>query len=141
MLFLRRPTGYLLTEDGVALLANAERIEADMGALIARASGRTAGLSGTVRLAAPETLTTHVLLPALGPFLERHPDLELELVTGIASVGIARGDADLAIRLVRPERGALTVRRIGQVEHALYATLPLIARQPSLIADPSPRLG
>src|SRR3546814_20087233 len=75
--------------------------------------------AGTVRLAAPDTLTTHILLPSLRPLLDRYPALKLELVTGIATVGIARGEADLALRLVRPEQGALTVRQVGRMAHSL----------------------
>src|SRR3546814_9698944 len=92
-----------------------------MAGLRANATARTVEAAGTVRLAAPDTLTTHILLPSLRPLLDRYPALKLELVTGIATVGIARGEADLALRLVRPEQGALTVRQVGRLAHSLYA--------------------
>ena len=75
-----------------------------------------------VRLAAPETLATRIVLPGLRPLLERYRRLTLEVVTGIATIGIARGEADIALRLVRPERGALTVRQIGRMAHAFYGS-------------------
>lgn len=74
-----------------------------------------------MRIAAPETIATHLLLPGLASLLSAHQDLELEFVTGVGHVGIARGEADLAVRLVPPERGALTVRRLGVMSHGLYA--------------------
>src|SRR3546814_5757262 len=96
------------------MLGDAERVEEAMARLRANATARTVEAAGTVRLAAPDTLTTHILLPSLRPLLDRYPALKLELVTGIATVGIARGEADLALRLVRPEQGALTVRQVGR---------------------------
>ncbi len=126
-LFIRHSSGYLPTPDAEALIADAERVEEAVAAFRASAGGKGGGIRGVVRLAAPETIATHLLLPAMGPLLERHPQLELELLTGIAPVGIARGEADLALRLVAPERGALTVRRVGTMRHGLYAASSLQA--------------
>src|SRR3546814_14612724 len=98
-----------------------------MARLRANATAGPVEAAGTVRLAAPDTLTTHILLPSLRPLLDRYPALKLELVTGIATVGIARGEADLALRLVRPEQGALTVRQVGRMAHSLYAAPDVVA--------------
>lgn len=121
-LFVRHPSGYRLTDDGRTLLIDSEAVEEAMARLHANAISRTGSVAGLVRLAAPETLTTHILLPGLRPLLDRYPALTLEIVTGIAPIGIARGEADIALRLVRPERGALTIRQVGRMEHALYAS-------------------
>lgn len=120
-LFVRHASGYVATPDADVLMLEAERVEEAVAGFRARAAGRGDTISGVVRLAAPETIAVHLLLPALRPLLERHPDLELEIVTGIAPVGIARGEADLALRLVAPEHGALTVRRVGMMRHGFYA--------------------
>lgn len=120
-LFVRHPSGHRLTDDGRTMLIDAEVVEEAMAQLRANATSRTGKVAGVVRLAAPETLTTHILLPGLRSLLDRYPALTLEVVTGIAPIGIARGEADIALRLVRPERGALTVRQIGRMAHALYA--------------------
>lgn len=120
-LFVRHPTGYHPTTDAFAFSAEAEKVEAAMVMLQANFSARAENLTGPVRLAAPETIAVELLLPALQPFLQLHPSLELELITGIAPVGIARGDADIALRLVRPEQGALTIRQIGSMASGLYA--------------------
>jgi DNA-binding transcriptional LysR family regulator len=135
-LFLRGPTGYQLTDDGRALLADAERIEEGIAQFQANASGRSSSLAGTVRLAAPENYVTLLLAPAIGAFLNRYPELQVEFITGIAPVSMARGDADLALRLVRPESGELTVRRVGTMTNALYATSAYLASNPGVRADP-----
>ncbi|MFD1035677.1 LysR family transcriptional regulator [Sphingomonas hankookensis] len=120
-LFVRHSGGYTAAPDAEALMAEAVQVEEAMASFRARASGRAETISGVVRLAAPETITTHLLLPALPAMLSQYPQLELEIITGIAPVGIARGEADLALRLVPPDHGALTVRRIGTMRHGLYA--------------------
>lgn len=60
-------------------------------------------------------------MPALCPLLKSYPALALEVVTGVDTIGIARGEADIALRLVRPDKGALTIRKVGLMAHALYA--------------------
>lgn len=126
-LFMRHTTGYLPTEEAHALIQEAERVEEAVARLGSRTDRQTQAIAGTVRLAAPETLATHILLPALKPTLERHPKLELELVTGVASVGIARGEADLALRVVAPKQGALTVRKLCDLDYGLYCAPDLEA--------------
>lgn len=120
-LFHRHPSGYKLTRDGTALLKDAEDVERAMAQLRANAGTKTDSYSGIVRIAAPETITSRLLMPGLHLVLAQHPQLEIELITGTAQVGIALGEVDLAIRLVRPDRGALTVQRIAQMSHGLYA--------------------
>jgi DNA-binding transcriptional LysR family regulator len=120
-LFVRHSAGYRPTTDARLLAIEADKVEAAMAGLQASVHARSERLEGLVRLAAPEMIAVDILLPALQPFLHRHPALELALVTGIPSIGIARGEADIALRLVRPERGALTVRQVGTMAHGLFA--------------------
>lgn len=135
-LFIRGPAGYSLTEDGQALLADAERIEEDVVRFRANAAGRSSALAGTDRIAAAENFVTQLLAPGIGPFLQRHPDLRLEFITGIAPVSMARGDADLAIRLVRPDHGEVTIRQIGTMLNALYASDDYLRSDPEARAHP-----
>lgn len=120
-LFVRHPGGYRLTPDGEALLAEVEEVEAAVAGFQARAAGLGGDVSGLVRIAAPETITERLLVPSLRALLERHPGLHLELTSAVALVGMARGEADIALRLVRPKAGALTVRQVGTMGQAFYA--------------------
>ncbi len=135
-LFLRSPTGYQLTEDGRVLLADAERIEQEVTRFTATASGRSSTLAGTVRLAAPETFVAFLLLPAMAPFIARHPELRIEFCTGIDTVSMSRGEADLALRLVRPDSGDLKLRRIGVMTNALYAAPGYLDANPAVRENP-----
>lgn len=120
-LFLRHASGYIPTEDARRLEAEAERVEIAIHAFCAHTAAEGTGMAGKVRVAAPETIATHILLPALQPFLAQHRALSLELLTGVRTIGIARGDADIALRTVLPEQGALTRKRVGTMALGLYA--------------------
>ncbi|MCG2607277.1 substrate-binding domain-containing protein, partial [Acinetobacter sp. SM34] len=91
-------------------------------------TNKSQNLCGVVRIAAPELIVTEILLPSFKKFLDEYPEINIELITGINSVGIAKGEADIALRLVRPEQGALTVKKVGMMSSGLY-------RSPSIIED------
>lgn len=118
-LFLRHHTGYRLTEEGAALIERAEEMEA---AAKAFGSGfpEEPEVSGTVRLATAENLATALILPALPRLRRAHPRLTLEIATDIATVNLHRRDADIALRMVKPERGHVSVQRVGTLGYGLY---------------------
>ena len=120
-LFSRHQNGYRLTDDGAALLERAETLEQAAEAF-AEGSAAQAGITGRVRLATAETLANHIIIPALPKLAGRYPDLTLEIVTDVPAVNLHRRDADLAVRLVKPERGNVTIRRLGTLGFGLYAS-------------------
>ncbi|MFD1036403.1 hypothetical protein ACFQ15_17350 [Sphingomonas hankookensis] len=81
-----------MTDDGRAMLGDAGKVEEAMRRLGDNAAARGGDVAGVVRMAAPETLTTNLVLPALRPILDRYPALMLDVVTGIDTIGIARGE-------------------------------------------------
>ncbi len=132
-LFSRHQSGYRLTDDGEALLERAEVLE-----YAGLAFGETAKLQGNVaglvRLATSDNLATHFILPSLKGLLEKYPDLRVEVLSGVQSVNLHRRDADLAIRMVKPDSGNLTLKRLGTVGFGLYgddAYLKILAGEPA----------
>lgn len=120
-LFSRHQSGYRLTDDGAALLERAEALE-EAAAAFAEGSAAQSAVAGRVRLATAEMLANEVVIPALPGLLRRYPDLTLEIVTDVSAVNLHRREADLAVRMVKPERGNVTVRRLGGVGFGLYAS-------------------
>lgn len=116
----RRAEGYVLSPDGEAVRAMAEEMDERAQALRRRA-GRAEGLTGTVRLTMTEALADRFLLPRLGPLRATHPGLDLEIVTDNRALSLARREADIAIRLARPQGGDLVTRRLCALGYALYA--------------------
>lgn len=137
-LFLRRREGYVLSEAGTELLPAAERAEEALAEVGRQRFDAPARIAGTVRIAVAEMLGQWILLPALGELRVAYPDLEIEIVAGIETIRLARREADLAIRLVRPhEAGGLTIRRLGGLGIGLYAAPSYLAARgtPSHLPD------
>ena len=118
-LFSRHQTGYRLTDDGEALLERAEAFEY-AGLAFGETARQQGTVAGLVRLATSDNLATHFVLPSLKGLLENYPDLRVEVLSGVQSVNLHRRDADLAIRMVKPDAGNLTLKRLGTVGFGVY---------------------
>lgn len=121
-LFERARDGYSPTARGIEIRALAEDMSANADALVRRVAGRDLALSGIVRLTTTGSLAAHFVVPSLGRLLARHPGLSVEVVADNSIRNLARREADIAMRLVRPKGGALIGRKIGQVGYGLYAS-------------------
>lgn len=118
-LFSRHQSGYRLTDDGEAMLERAEALEY-AGLAFGETAKLQGNIAGLVRLATSDNLATHFILPSLKGILETHPDLRVEVLSGVQSVNLHRRDADLAIRMVKPDAGNLTLKRLGTVGFGVY---------------------
>ncbi|AKK81026.1 LysR family transcriptional regulator [Klebsiella aerogenes] len=119
-LFSRHQSGYRLTDDGEALLARAEALE-HAGLAFGETARLQGNVAGLVRLATSDNLAAYFILPSLNGLMEKYPDLRVEVLSGVQSVNLHRRDADLAIRMVKPESGNLTLKRLGKVGFGLYS--------------------
>ncbi|HEP1382041.1 TPA: LysR family transcriptional regulator [Klebsiella aerogenes] len=119
-LFSRHQSGYRLTDDGEALLARAEALE-HAGLAFGETARLQGNVAGLVRLATSDNLAAHFILPSLNGLMEKYLDLRVEVLSGVQSVNLHRRDADLAIRMVKPESGNLTLKRLGKVGFGLYS--------------------
>lgn len=127
-LFQRSQTGYLLTDEGKDLISRAERFE-EAGIAFERRAEPSESVEGRVRLATAENLANFLVIPALPDFRVRLPNLTLEIVTDIRSVNLNRREADLALRLVRPIQGNVSIRRVGTQRYGLYGSASYLQRR------------
>jgi DNA-binding transcriptional LysR family regulator len=118
----RSPRGIAPTDAGHALVAYAERIEAEIFAANAALGGADAKVSGTVRVATPEAFGTYVVAPNVARLYAAHPDLRLELIPESQAVHLANRDIDVAVMLNRPPRGPAVARRLIGYRVGLYAS-------------------
>ncbi len=128
-LFDRTPAGLALTEAGRGIRSAVEEMEASALAVERRASGEDARLEGVVRITLTEAFAVHVLLPRFAPFRERHPNIQVQFLTDYGALDLARREADLAIRLTRPQEDTLVARKVGEIAVALYASEEYLARR------------
>lgn len=74
-----------------------------------------AGPVGRLRIASTNAVAEEVLAPRAGDFLARHPGLKLQFLTSSENVKFSRWEADLAVRLRKPEKGDFSISRLGTV--------------------------
>lgn len=129
-LFHRSRTGLEATGAGAKLVEHARRIAQEVQALDLDLSAEDRGLAGTVTITTTEAVAAGFLTPALPAFQARHPGIALEIVTDIRTLDLSRREADIALRLARPHQGDLKLRRLGDVEYALYASPAYLAAAP-----------
>jgi DNA-binding transcriptional LysR family regulator len=112
------------TQAGEIAVQRAEQIEAEVGGLTAAVKGVDTLASGTVRVTAVPILVNKFLIPAVGALVAKHPGLRVELIADARGLSLTRGEADIALRLTRPEPevGAHVLARcIGKLSYAAYA--------------------
>lgn len=128
-LFKRGQSGYQLTEDGLALIDKAEILESAALTFSSVATAR-AEIVGRIRLATAETLATDIIIPALPRFMQLYPRVNVEIVTDIKTANLHKHDADLALRMVKPDRGNMSLQRVGTLGWGLYASESYLLQYP-----------
>jgi DNA-binding transcriptional LysR family regulator len=119
-LFQRTPGGFLLTDEGAAVLAHAERMEADADSLARQLSGAGADLEGMLRVSASDWFGLHAIAPVCTELATRHPRITVELLTDARLFSLARREADLVARIVPFDEPDVVQRRLMHVAYALY---------------------
>jgi DNA-binding transcriptional LysR family regulator len=89
--------GTQLDSDALRLVALAEELELGLGSLIR--DGREAEVSGTVRVSLSEGFV-RPLVPLLARLQAKHPALRVEVISESRIADLARGEADIGIRIV-----------------------------------------
>ncbi|MCX4240011.1 LysR family transcriptional regulator [Paraliomyxa miuraensis] len=121
-LFDRTKGGLNLSPVGHQILALAHTMERTAGDLERRARGRDQALEGLVRITTTEAFARTNVVPRLAKLQREHPGLVFEVLAGNRQIDLDGREADLAVRLVRPEDPSLVARRIGQIELHLYSS-------------------
>ena len=127
-LFLRTRDGLRLAPAGQRLVVHAEQMAGSARALEAGAAEDPAALRGRVRLATTDSLATMLVRGGLLELASRHPALELELLGDNRVVDLARGEADLALRITRTTEPSLRTQRVARLPFALIAADGYLAR-------------
>jgi DNA-binding transcriptional LysR family regulator len=129
-LFLRQQRGYVLTDAGSTLFEQVAEVENAMHA-VERHGAATGEIAGEVKLAAPESVAHCLITPQLPAFAARHPQLQVELIVSRQLADLSRREADIALRIVRPERQEhgpdYIAHEVGRFRFGLYCTAPALA--------------
>ena len=119
--FTRGRAGYALNAAGHTALAEATEMESRASALTQHREAAP-GISGLVRITIPRVFADGFLAEHLAPLLCTHPGLELEIVATSRNLGLARNEAEIALRLARPAGGELVARRAATLDYGFYVS-------------------
>jgi DNA-binding transcriptional LysR family regulator len=127
--FLRHSRGVELTDRGAQLYEQARGLDAQIAAIVRRQPLARAEAMGTVRISVNEPLGLYVLPEWLVQVRTQYPQLELELVVDNSLADLSRREADLAVRMLRPEPSHLVGKKLGLVPLGLFAHRSYIERK------------
>lgn len=127
-LLLRTTRNVALTEAGAAFLDRARQAAADLEEAEDAVRGLDS-LRGTIRLAVPIMYGTRAIIPALPSFLERYPDLRVEITMRDERQNLVAAGVDMAIRMGTLEDSTFGGRQIASVERLLVASPSYLAKR------------
>jgi len=121
-LFQRTTRQIALTESGhdyyqrvVEILASIEEAEDAV-------SRDTATAKGMLRVAAPTSFGRMHIAPHLGPFLNTHPQLSVDLTLSDRLIDLVAEGVDVAIRIAELEDSSLVAHRLGANHRVICAS-------------------
>lgn len=130
-LFLKTPQGYRLTAEGARLIAPAEAAEQAASAA-SEAVARDAGITGQLRIGAPDGCANYLLPQVARDLCALHPGLEVQIVALPRVVNLTRREADMAIAVSPPDTGRLVVQRLTEYRLHLAGHADYLSRHPPL---------
>jgi len=131
------PTGYRLTELGKTLFPHALDVERSVEAFQRQVISAGEELTGTLRVTCPEGMASRLLAPAIETFREKHPELRIDLIMTDRRLDLAKGEAEVALRMHEPGDDALIARRIADSPWAVFASRSYMKRhgRPERVED------
>ncbi|QEM81709.1 LysR family transcriptional regulator [Halomonas binhaiensis] len=121
-LFLRTTGGLVLTDAGRQVLETAEGMERMAVSFERLSEGKDKRVAGEVKVTTTDALAVDFVVPAIENLKAQYPEVKVLLNTSTRLLDLARREADIAVRTLRPEQPDLIVRQLGNWEVGLYAS-------------------
>ncbi len=121
VLFERTGRGLVPTQVALSIADHARAMADNADAISRVLTGQSKQLAGAVRITAVQTVAGHLLPPILARLRAEEPGIAIEVVASNAISNLLRREADIAIRMVRPDQGSLITRHIADSTVGAYA--------------------
>ena len=131
-LFAKSPTGYALSDAGQRLMGHAVRVEQAVEGVAEEMAGRSGGMTGQIRIGAPDGAANFVLPQVCARIAEENPDLEVQIVALPRVFNLTRREADMVIAVSPPTAGRLSVQRITDYKLHLAASRRYLRAHPKI---------
>ena len=115
-LFERTGRGVVPTATGLAIADAARQMEEGASALARSLVKSRDATTGTVRITTSQVAATWLMPPLLVRLQQAEPGIAVELVASNQLTNLLRREADIAVRMVRPQQGSLVARKLAEVE-------------------------
>ena len=129
VLFERTGRGLLPTRTALQLAQAARQMQDGALQLSRTLAGSKSQAGGTVRITASVPVAVQLLPPILLKLRLALPDIQIELVSSNQVSNLLRREADIAIRMVRPDQTSLVARKLGEAAVGAYAHRDYLARR------------
>lgn len=127
-LFERAGRSFQITSAGRDLLEHVRAMGDAASRISMVASGQSQEVAGRVSITASELLAAGFLPPVLRQLRDDAPGIEIDIVASDRLEDLARRDADIAIRHVRPEQPDLIARQLPDFTAGFFASTGYIAK-------------
>ncbi|QFT81265.1 HTH-type transcriptional regulator GltR [Roseovarius sp. THAF27] len=131
-LFAKSPTGYALTDAGQRLMGHVGRAETAMRDADEEMAGQAGGLSGQIRIGAPDGCANFILPQVCAQMAQDNPDLDLQIVALPRVFNLSRREADMVIAVSPPSAGRLSVQKITDYRLHLAAVRWYLRQAPEI---------
>ena len=101
-LFERQSQGSVLTLAGQKLLPAAQSMAEWANEAELSITKQTYLPEGKVRIAAPPGISYEVVVPVAAKIRQQHPQIQIEVLSGVELLNLGRGEADLSLRTEKP---------------------------------------
>jgi DNA-binding transcriptional LysR family regulator len=128
LLFTRTTRRVALTDAGVRLREDAQRILAELAEAEEAAAGARATPRGHLALTAPLLFGQRFVAPILRAWLDLHPAMTASTLFVDRNVSLLDEGLDLAVRIGALPDSTLTARRVGAVRRIIVASPDYLAR-------------
>ena len=129
VLFERTGRGLVPTAIALKLAESARGMETSALQLQRVLTGVQTDTAGTVRITASVPVAVHLMPPLLARMRQILPTVRVDLVSSNKVSNLLRREADIAVRMVRPDQSSLIAKKIGNVSLGAYAHRSYLARR------------
>ena len=128
-LFHRHARGLSLTAIGTEMRPAAEAMRNAIATIAMKAEAQSGTMQGTVRIACSLFVAHHVLPKIIAQIRQEHPQIDLVVIPSDSSENLLFREADIAVRMYRPDQLELVTRNVADIEIGTFASVEYLERR------------
>lgn len=129
VVFYRTTRQLRLSSEGAQVLIHARDVLDRIRLLDAMPDLQRGRTAGKLKVGIPSGIARHILMPALPKFIERHPEVQLEIINSGSVIDMHVTGADLNFRVGPVDDSELIARPLAQFRFGVYASPAYLSRR------------